>query len=322
MRSAGAARTETPSPRTKSMIRRRVNGRWLPLCPSRAIIWRRSLRMTAFTSSPDEPLRPSTMSGFATSMMRPRTSGWHSPRCRHRAAAARRSITVGSFSITAASARTQRSASRSTNSMPMIRRLAAGRRSPKRLPRFTPKARPWSATPPISWPARRAAAAPVHRSRFTPSACPERARLGAIHNLNLESTMQDAPAEAHEHMEHALQAEHATSPFVSRVTITIASLAVLAAVAGSLETLESGEAVIAANSAVLDQDRATDSWNLYEARSIKKYMLEIASGGSGPEVASYREKAKSEESGETEAEATAKQQETQRDRDLAASDTL
>ena len=133
--------------------------------------------------------------------------------------------------------------------------------------------------------------------------------------------MPDAPAEAHEHMEHALHAEHANSPLVSRVTITIAALAVLAAVAGSLETLESGEAIIAANSAVLDQDRATDSWNLYEARSIKKYMLQIASGGSGPEVASYREKAKSEESGETEAEATAKQQETRRDRDLAASET-
>src|SRR5882672_919750 len=95
--------------------------------------------------------------------------------------------------------------------------------------------------------------------------------------------MQDAPAEAHEQMEHAMHAEHATSPFVSRVTITIASLAVLAAVAGSLETLERGEAIIAANSAVLDQDRATDSWNLYEGRSIKKYMRDLASGGSGPE---------------------------------------
>ena len=78
--------------------------------------------------------------------------------------------------------------------------------------------------------------------------------------------MTDAPLEAHDHAEHAEHAAHAKDPFISLVSITIALLAVMAAVAGSLETYESGSAIIAGNEAVLNQDRATDAWNLYQAR--------------------------------------------------------
>jgi hypothetical protein len=132
--------------------------------------------------------------------------------------------------------------------------------------------------------------------------------------------MHDAPVDAHEQAEQAHQAAHDSSPFLSRVTITIAILAVLAAGAGSLETLESGAAIIAANAAVLDQDRATDSWNLYQARSIKKYMLDIAADGPAAKD-DYRAKSKTEGAGESEAAALAKRQETLRDTDLRASET-
>ncbi len=107
---------------------------------------------------------------------------------------------------------------------------------------------------------------------------------------------------------------------MSMVTITVAVLAVLAAIAGSLEAFESGAAIISANAAVLDQDKATDAWALYQARSIKKYMLDIASEASGSSAQGYRDKSASEASGETEAEALAKGEESKRDRDLAASE--
>ncbi len=56
--------------------------------------------------------------------------------------------------------------------------------------------------------------------------------------------MEHDPAlDAHEHAEHAEEAAHARDPFISKVSITIAVLAVLAAGAGSLETIENGRAI-------------------------------------------------------------------------------
>ena len=55
--------------------------------------------------------------------------------------------------------------------------------------------------------------------------------------------MEHDPAlEAHEHAEGAEHAAHARDPYISRVSITVAILAVLAAGAGSLETVEAGAA--------------------------------------------------------------------------------
>jgi hypothetical protein len=86
--------------------------------------------------------------------------------------------------------------------------------------------------------------------------------------------MEHDPAlEAHEHAEHAA---HAGDPFISRVSITIAVLAVLAAAAGSLETVEGGKAITESSEAVLAQDKATDSWNEYQADSLKRHMYDIA----------------------------------------------
>ena len=119
----------------KSIIRPPENGPWALLCPSRAIIWRPSWRMTGSTSSPDAPTPRSTMSGFTISMIRLRINGASLPRCRRRAAAARRPIIMGSSSITAANAGTPRRALPTMNSMPTTRRPTAGRRLPRRRPR-------------------------------------------------------------------------------------------------------------------------------------------------------------------------------------------
>ena len=82
--------------------------------------------------------------------------------------------------------------------------------------------------------------------------------------------------EAHEHHEHAEHAAHEHDPFINLVSVTIAVLAVITAVAGSLEVTESGGAITSASRAVLQQDQATDSWNAYQAASIKKHLYDLA----------------------------------------------
>jgi len=85
-------------------------------------------------------------------------------------------------------------------------------------------------------------------------------------------------------MEHELALEahsHAgpapgRDPYVSKVAITIAVLAVLAAGAGSLETVESSRAITESSGAVLAQDKATDAWNEYQADTLKRHMDDIA----------------------------------------------
>ena len=56
----------------------------------------------------------------------------------------------------------------------------------------------------------------------------------------------------------------------------MAVLAVLAATAGSLETVEGGRAITKSSEAVLAQDQATDAWNEYQADSLKRHMYDIA----------------------------------------------
>lgn len=102
--------------------------------------------------------------------------------------------------------------------------------------------------------------------------------------------MSDSPLEeleAHEHAEHAAHAAHEEDPLTSRVTLTIAILAVAAAVCASLETTEGDKALGAKNAAVLDQNRATDIWNLYEAKSLKKNIYALAADQGGGKAAAY-----------------------------------
>ncbi len=131
--------------------------------------------------------------------------------------------------------------------------------------------------------------------------------------------MTDPALEAHEHTEHAEHAAHENNPFVSQVSITIALLAVIAAVAGSLETYESASAIIEANTAVLSQDKATDQWNLYQAKSLKKNMYLLAADNGGAKAAAYLKKAKDEGDGQDQAQDKAKDLEKDRDEALAAS---
>lgn len=132
--------------------------------------------------------------------------------------------------------------------------------------------------------------------------------------------MHDAPLDAHEHAEHAEHAAHAQDPFTSLVSITIAILAVAAATVGSLETFESASAIIEANKAVLLQDRATDQWNLFEFKSLKKNVYGLAADAGGPKAEADRAKSKDEGAGQDQAQAKAKTLETERDAALELSD--
>jgi hypothetical protein len=134
-----------------------------------------------------------------------------------------------------------------------------------------------------------------------------------------KTPMSDPALEAHEHVEHAEHAAHENNPFVSRVSITIAFLAVVAAVAGSLETYESASAIIEANKAVLSQDKATDQWNFFESKSLKKNIYTLAADGNASKAADYMKKAKDEGDGQLDAQDKAKDLEHERDQELAAS---
>ncbi|HEY5046845.1 MAG TPA: DUF4337 family protein [Rhizomicrobium sp.] len=105
--------------------------------------------------------------------------------------------------------------------------------------------------------------------------------------------VHDPALEANEHAEHAQHAAHEHDPFISRVAITVAVLAVLAAVSGSLETVEGGRALGASSEAGLKQDQATDAWDEFQADSLKKNIYTIAADAGGPHAGAYSKEAKS-----------------------------
>ncbi len=124
----------------------------------------------------------------------------------------------------------------------------------------------------------------------------------------------DPTLDAHEHTEHAEHAAHEHDPFISRVSLSIAILAVLAAVAGSLETVEGGKAITSSSEAVLAQDKATDAWNEYQADSLKRHMYEIAAGNGGKHEDEYRRDALAQRTAQDKVHATATEDEKERDR--------
>jgi len=129
----------------------------------------------------------------------------------------------------------------------------------------------------------------------------------------------DPALDAHEHTEHAEHAAHARDPFVAKVSITVAILAVMAAAAGSLETVEASRAIAQSSEAVLAQDKATDSWNEYQADSLKRHMYEIASASSGPKTDEYLRDIKDERVAQNQARDKAKEAEQERDASLRSS---
>lgn len=118
--------------------------------------------------------------------------------------------------------------------------------------------------------------------------------------------------DAHEQHEIAEHAHHANDPFVTRVSITIALLAVAAAIVGSLETLESATAINATSRAVLAQDVATDAWNEYQADSLKKHLYGIAADQPGPNAARYRKASTDQQQSQTQVRARAEAGEQER----------
>lgn len=93
--------------------------------------------------------------------------------------------------------------------------------------------------------------------------------------------------EAHESAERAAEAVEAKDPLLSQVTLTIAVLAVVAAIGASLETTEGDKSIVTKNEAVLEQNQATDAWNFYEAKSLKKNLYAIAAAQGGPKSADF-----------------------------------
>src|SRR6202000_39396 len=129
-----------------------------------------------------------------------------------------------------------------------------------------------------------------------------------------EITMINDPAlDAHEHTEHAEHAAHERDPFISKVSITVAILAVLAATAGSLETVEGGRAITESSEAVLSQEKATDAWNEYQADSLKRHMYDIAADNGGANAHGYKKESGDERSAQDKARKDAADFEKERD---------
>jgi hypothetical protein len=129
--------------------------------------------------------------------------------------------------------------------------------------------------------------------------------------------MADDPTlAAHEHVEHAA---HERDPFIARVSITVAVLAVLAATAGSLETVEGGRAITSSSEAVLAQEKATDAWNEYQADSLKRHMFDIAAENNSAQAQAYRRDSGDERTAQDKARAAASEDEKERDRMTAQS---
>jgi hypothetical protein len=100
--------------------------------------------------------------------------------------------------------------------------------------------------------------------------------------------MSDSPFEEIESREAAERAQEAKKDsFNQRVTLTIALMAVISAVGGSLETSEGDRTIVLKNEAVLQQNQATDQWNEYEAKSVKKNIYALAADQGGPKADAY-----------------------------------
>ena len=132
--------------------------------------------------------------------------------------------------------------------------------------------------------------------------------------------MENQTTEHLEQAEHAAHAAHAGNSFITVVSVSIAILAVIAASIGSLETIESGAAIDAKNDGVLMQSQASDKWAEYQAKSLKKNILEVAVSGGNPRAEDYAKTILRYEQEGKEISKEAKEFEKQRDEKLKESD--
>lgn len=131
--------------------------------------------------------------------------------------------------------------------------------------------------------------------------------------------MSDLPTEHFEHVEHAEHAVHLADAFLMRVSVTIAILAVIAATIGSLETVETA-AIGDKNAAVLFQDKATDTWSFYQAKSLKKNLYAIAAANGGAHAEEFDKQSQRYTADETELFAKGRDLERQTEEKLNASE--
>jgi hypothetical protein len=101
-----------------------------------------------------------------------------------------------------------------------------------------------------------------------------------------------SPNEVFEHVEHAEDAAHEGTPFLLVVSVTIAILAVMAASVGSLETIETAATLTEQNAASLLQNKTSDQWAFFQAKSIKKNAYELAARQGGPLAQEFANEAK------------------------------
>jgi hypothetical protein len=103
----------------------------------------------------------------------------------------------------------------------------------------------------------------------------------------------ELPTEHFEHAEHAEHVAHEGTPFLLTVSVTIAILAVVAASVGSLETVETAATLTEQNAAGLLQNKTSDQWSFFQAKSIKKNAYDVAAKqASGPAAAEFAEESK------------------------------
>ena len=131
--------------------------------------------------------------------------------------------------------------------------------------------------------------------------------------------MEDGTSEHLEHAEHAEHAAHSGEPFLAKVSVTIAILAVVAATVGSMETVESGTAISDKNESVLLQNKATDTWAFFQAQSVKKNLYDIAAASNAAKAEEYDKKARGYEKDSEGTKDKARDLEKERDAKLADS---
>lgn len=133
--------------------------------------------------------------------------------------------------------------------------------------------------------------------------------------------MHDAPLEAHEHTEHLAHESHGGGhdTFVSRLAVLVAAFAVLAAVSGNLEAIETAKALATTGEATLSQDEATDAWAEYQADSIKRHLYTVAGELNPAKAAAYAKTAKEQTGKQAEIKKRAQDAEAERARLVAES---
>ena len=133
--------------------------------------------------------------------------------------------------------------------------------------------------------------------------------------------MSESPTEHFEHAEHAEHVAHSGDPFLARVSITIAILAVASAAVGSLEEIETAATIGSKTSAAIHQNQATDHLGFFSRQSTKKSMYDIAADGvSGAKADAYKAKAKGYEKESRETQTKAEDLETTVKEENEASD--